>query len=209
MYIISIIAGIVLVSIGLYGVIHNKGKQVDLKTKEKETYVSTYSTAAKNANMKTESEQKGFEFEKFVDSHFDNKYFKRLEWRSDIKGNDGLLSESSKYPDLEYEVRKSNNHYTFAVECKWRSKIVNDRVLIVSNDRQLTNYRDFANDREMDVIVILGIGGKPDSPAELYSIPLQEIETAELTTQQLKPYRLKTIPQSFYYDFHKHNIRLE
>lgn len=154
----------------------------------------------------SDSEQKGFEFEKFVDSHFDSKYFNRLEWRSDIKGNDGRLSESSKYPDLEYEIRKGG--YAFAVECKWRAKFFDGKVKFLSSEKQLDNYRQFAKDKNIDVIVVLGIGGLPDNPQKLYSIPLSEIADIEQTKEQLEKFRFLSIPNTFFYDISAHNIRL-
>lgn len=168
----------------------------------------TYKPAKKQDTLyeMSDNERKGFEFEKFVDSHFSSAYFKRMEWRSDIKGQNGRLSESSKYPDLEYKIISSD--ICFAVECKWRSHFYNDHVQILKSEQQLNNYREYSYDRNLDVVLVLGVGGRPDMPDRLYSIPLCVINAIEYSASQLEPYRFRSVPESFIYDTRFHNLKL-
>ncbi|MBQ9394561.1 MAG: hypothetical protein IJU23_03460, partial [Proteobacteria bacterium] len=157
----------------------------------------------------TDSEHKGFAFEKFIDAHFPNKYFKRLEWRSDIKDGSGRLSESSKYPDLEYEIRKSG--VRFAVECKWRHNFLKkDSDLIIwwaHDEKQINNYVQYGKWQNIDVVVIIGVGGTPDNPDKVYSIPLSKISSPYLTKDDLWNYFVGK-QSSFFYNQTEHNIRL-
>ena len=157
----------------------------------------------------TESERKGFVFEQYVDNHFPDKYFKRLEWRSDIKDTNGRLSESSKYPDLEYEIRKSG--VRFAVECKWRQSFLKKNGDLViwwaQNEKQIDNYIQYGKSQNIDVIVLIGIGGTPDNPDKVYSIPLAAIKSPYLPKSVLWNYFVGK--QSIYfYNETNHNIRL-
>ena len=157
----------------------------------------------------TESERKGFAFERYVDAHFPNKFFKRMEWRSDIKDVDGRLSESSKYPDLEYEIRKSG--VRFAVECKWRQSFLRQDVKQIiwwaRDTKQITNYVQYGKRQNLDVIVIIGIGGTPDEPDKVYSMPLSKLGSPYITKDELWNYFVGK-QSSFFFVPEEHNIRL-
>jgi hypothetical protein len=63
------------------------------------------------------SRQKGYEFEGYVVTLFNENNFQLLEWRSDKKASNGVYPLSCTYPDLEFRSRGKGSQ-RFAVECK-------------------------------------------------------------------------------------------
>jgi hypothetical protein len=115
----------------------------------------------------------GFAFEQFVVSRFDKKYFHLLDWTSDkISGTTYALS--SRNPDLAYEFRLGEYSKQFAVECKYRKYLMNG--VFELDPRQLVNYRRFQKERKLAVFVVLGTGGGPSAPADMFILPLELFE---------------------------------
>jgi hypothetical protein len=133
------------------------------------------------------SENKGYKFEKHVVSLFDDTYFTLLEWRS-VKSHDGVFPLSCQFPDLEFYFQSKTESLHFAIECKWRQHFINDKIFW-TNEGQYQNYLQFEEISKIPVFVILGVGGMPEKPGEIYSIPLREIETITLHGINLKPYQ--------------------
>ena len=140
------------------------------------------------ANEKDENYEKGVEFEEYVVSRFSKKYFTLKEWRSD-KCSNGVYAESSTYPDMEYTFTLHGSSYNFAAECKWRSKYNNENRVKWTYKDQMARYRQFAAEKNMPVFIILGIGGTPAAPAEIFVVPLASIEQVELSKSWLEHYR--------------------
>ena len=150
--------------------------------------------------VQTESEQKGNDFEKFVIDLFDGKYFQLLEWRSD-KIHNGIYPLASLNPDLEYRFTSSYDTMDFAVECKWRQEFKNDQ-LQWAKDSQLLNYRRFEHTERIPVFVIIGVGGSPSNPEEVYIVPLDRIQSTFLTRWQLKAFKRYSPNKRFYLSMH-------
>jgi hypothetical protein len=136
------------------------------------------------SNEFKESEVKGYEFEKFVVSLFDNEYFNLLEWRS-VKFHDGVFPLSCQFPDLEFFFQSTSKILHFAIECKWRQGFYKNTVNW-TKESQLETYRQFETISQIPVFVMLGIGGVPNKPNEVYCIPLKEIDGTRLNSMGLK-----------------------
>lgn len=152
----------------------------------------------------TDAETKGLEFEKYVVSNFSKKYFTLNEWRGD-KYIDGRYAESNTYPDLEYTLHLKSGDYKFAIECKWRSKTNTQGEVQWCNKAQLKRYNNFADNKDMPVFIVLGIGGKPSNPDEVYCIPLKELHSNTVRHESIEQYRHDTSKQ-FYYDAKKQEL---
>lgn len=158
-----------------------------------------------NVNNKDENYEKGVEFEKYVVSRFSKKYFSLKEWRGD-KQSHGIYAESCTYPDMELTFTLREKTYTFAVECKWRAKYnAQDKVRWSYKD-QLARYRQFAKDKNIPVFIILGIGGTPAEPAEVYVVPLASIERVELSRNWLENYR-HDLSKNMFFDVPTQTLR--
>ena len=132
------------------------------------------------------AKEKGDAFERYVVSRFCRDYFELLEWRSD-KYHDGVYATSSRLPDLEYQFKTSYYNFRIAAECKWRAAFSKGRIEWAKS-YQLITYRQYESERGIPVFVIIGIGGEPDGPGEVYVVPLREIRSHVLSEYELKKY---------------------
>jgi hypothetical protein len=112
-------------------------------------------------------------------------------------------------PDLEIEFKLRDRHASFAVECKWRRSFnVGGKAGIEwANPRQIDTYQQFQRERDLPVFVVIGIGGEPDSPAELYIAPLDRLKYPFATAEYLAKFRRPDLAKDFYYDDGKSVLR--
>lgn len=158
-----------------------------------------------SSNEDEESYEKGVEFEEYIVSRFSKKYFTLKEWRGD-KYSHGIYAESSTYPDMEYAFTLHGETYHFAVECKWRAKYNAQNKVKWSYKDQMERYRQFAKEKNMLVFIILGIGGIPAKPAEVFVVPLASIERAELSKSWLEHYR-HDLAKNMFFDIPTQTLR--
>lgn len=149
--------------------------------------------------------KKGGEFENWVVSKFDSRYFKVLEWRGD-KASHGHYAESSRSPDLEMDFALKEQTMRFAVECKWRKSFYRDGIEW-SYPGQIDSYRSFASTRKMPVFVVLGVGGTPGDPNEVFVVPLPELKSPFVPRAFLMGFRRNNANRNFYLDVHRGSLR--
>jgi hypothetical protein len=154
------------------------------------------------------SEEKGRMFEDWVVRKFHPSTFKIKDWRGD-KNVAGISAESSKLPDLEIEFLQRDRSATFAVECKWRSSFhYGDKPGIEwATARQIENYQEYQRDRGLPVFAVIGIGGLPDQPAELYVVPLNRLKYPFATAEYLAKFRQVNVTSNFSYDSKRSELR--
>src|SRR5690606_33539509 len=107
-------------------------------------------------------------------------------WRSD-KIHADRYALSSMNPDFEFRF-KGKRIVEFAVECKWRKNFYNNGVEW-AKDYQLKNYKTFEQQSKKKVFIVLGVGGEPSNPENVYIIPLKSIRNNRLTQFQLEYFR--------------------
>ena len=143
------------------------------------------------------NQKAGLDFEKFVVQKFDKKYFQIRNWAGD-KFVEGRYADTTTQPDIQLLLKLGVNSYPFAVECKWRSEPKGDFIHF-ANDGQLERYKTFAKQENCPVFIALGIGGKPSSPAELYILPIQELNKPVLHRAGIGKFR-KKVDSDFFFD---------
>jgi len=117
---------------------------------------------------------KGREFESYVISMFPTMDFEILQ-RADLEG--------SKIPDLYIKDRKMREK--FWVEAKWRRRLYNEKYKICEADR-LHSYKTFQESVKPEtVFMVLGLGGEPSAPHEVFCLPVSGIEYPELFLSRL------------------------
>ncbi len=145
----------------------------------------------------TINEYKGYTFEKFVVGLLNSVPLKLIEWRSDKKTNN-ITPHSNTYPDLEVELTLKNKKVRFAIECKWR-KNTDNGYINWAEDYQIKNYINYAKEKDINVHVAIGIGGEPESPEQLYFIPLEKISYSKINLSKFGKYkRYNNNDQIFY-----------
>lgn len=150
----------------------------------------------------------GREFENYVIQRFKEKkkWFKVLDQRHDQLDPDGCPYPSNSNPDLEVEaIWWVNRKEKFAVECKFRSNWYNDSIEWCQA-HNLENYRKFADERKMPVFVVLGVGGEPSAPKEMFCFKLTADTSTKLTRQEVCSLKQPRWP-GFYYNFHSHELQ--
>lgn len=153
-----------------------------------------------------ENKAKGDAFESFVVKHFNKKFFTLQEWRGD-KYVDGNYPVSSHFPDLEvsFEYKKENINENFAIECKWR-KYYYQNAIKWAYDYQIKNYKEYTAKLNIPVFVIIGVGGEPSKPEEVFIIPLSKLESNTISQEELKSYKRKIADTEFFWDFKKNKL---
>ncbi len=126
---------------------------------------------------------KGREFEDYVLSLFTihgNNQLVLLEWQGD-KSLGEIKPENNSNPDFVFQY----DNKLFAVECKWREKLMNDMGKFLFPLTKIEIYKKFSETRRMPVTIVLGVGGEPCAPEFLYIIPLNALVDIVSHTQSI------------------------
>lgn len=156
-------------------------------------------TQIENTDNAELNKQKGIEFESFVVNHFESKYYDLLEWRGD-KYSNGRYASSNYYPDLEIKLKSKKLQTKFAIECKYRSYFFKYGIKW-AEDYQLENYKKYSTELGIPVFIIIGVGGEATSPAEVFIIPLSDINSTFVRKTFLNKYERKHPSENFYWDY--------
>lgn len=150
---------------------------------------------------------KGAAFEKYVVQHFSRKYFTLQEWRGD-KYVDGIYAVSNHFPDLEvvFDFKAKNIKESFAIECKWRQNFYNNGIEW-AKDYQLKNYQDYATKLNIPVFVVIGLGGTPDKPQDVFIVPLAKMNSSTITKTELTNYKKENPETAFFWDYEKNVLQ--
>lgn len=207
MGIILIIAGIVCLISGIVLVMQKpKGQEpiaVQVAEPEPEQVVKSEEPLG---DERTENEKKGLEFEKWVINHFPKKDYKLIDWKGD-KIVDGRYPESSRYPDLEFELNLYDGKVKekFSVECKWRQSFYEGHIAWASEEK-IGIYNDYAKERGQAVFLVLGVGGEPNAPERVYVIPLEKAQYPNLREDAIEKYQRNDPNKDFYYYAKKNTL---
>ena len=168
-----------------------------IKKRLNRTYLSVHNRT--RAITMPEDVLKGREFEDFILEMFDlgeSKAYSLIEWRSD-KSNGEVYPISNTYPDFVIEYKKFDIRKRFAVECKWRASIPRYMSKPLLPTEQIERYKEYAKENGMNVNIVLGIGGEPSMPEELYIIPVENFQQAASKPSLLNEYRRDTVSKWF------------
>lgn len=141
--------------------------------------------------------QKGIAFERFVVDLFlkRSKFFAIHDWTNDIyEKRKGIKVESNKNPDLV--IRYKHTDEKIAIECKYRSYYYQNhkfksQSIKWSNPHQIKQYKEFSRLNDIPVFIVIGVGGEPDKPEDMFCIPLDEAKYPELFMSVLKKFERK------------------
>jgi len=124
-----------------------------------------------------ESFKVGEKFENYVRKElFTDELYKLVERTHDYSTNSKDFVEASVKPDFKFYDKAAKRE--FHVEAKFRSGNLYQGKLEWCKPFQLRRYQEY--NKQLPVFLILGIGGRPDSPAALSLIPLSEAKYAAL-----------------------------
>jgi hypothetical protein len=128
---------------------------------------------------KPDSSQMAKQFENYLRCHiFVKKYFIILEKADDLQANQDDSIESSIHPDFKMRDKMNKSFY---LETRFRPNNFEDKINWCSHG-ELKRYQEF--DKISPVFIVIGLGGKPDNPQNLFLFSLQDVNhpDLELTT---------------------------
>lgn len=133
------------------------------------------------------NKEKDSQFEDYVANCFKNRnIFSVLEWHQSPTSSEGVYGVNSLNPDFKIRHKfRDNFNVVYWVKCKYRSAST-----IMFNEHQLKRYRKIQHDTHLKVIIVIGTGGTPDSPEEVFVVPLDAISSNVMTPEQLKTFKL-------------------
>ena len=204
-----IVIGVIIVVWGIIIVrrpnITDKVETVTIETVQPE--IQNVETKKTKEEIDAENKAKGDAFESFVVKHFDKKFFTLQEWRGD-KYVDGNYPVSSHFPDLEvsFKYKKENINENFAIECKWRKNYFK-KSIEWAYDYQIKNYKEYTEKLNIPVFVVIGVGGEPNAPNEVFIIPLSKLKSNTISQEKLKSYKREIADKEFFWDFKKNSLR--
>lgn len=155
------------------------------------------STEESETELIDKNQKAGYDFEKFIVTKFNTKYFSIQNWASD-KFIDGRYAEANLHPDIQLTLKLNGVGYPLAVECKWRKEPKSDFVQFASPE-QLKRYQEFETKTGNPVFLALGIGGKPSAPKSLSIIPIKAFQDPVQPLSKISKFR-KDVDRMFYYD---------
>ena len=75
-----------------------------------------------------------------------------------------------------------------------------------SYEEQLARYRQFAKDKNIPVFIVIGIGGTPSDPANVFVVPLASIKNVELSKSWLENHR-HDLSKNMFFDIPTQSLR--
>lgn len=136
-------------------------------------------------------------FEAFVVTLFDPLFFKSFRPKAEyvLTGEEGGV-EVGKGPDLVIDYSQNELRVRFAVACHYYRHPAKTEVELPSPAQQ-ESIRKFQAELDMEAYYVLGFGGRPDDPKELFFVPASDIQSQYITRTQLKQYSKSGM---FYYN---------
>ena len=135
---------------------------------------------------KPETYVTGDEFEQYVRKClFTKEEYNLVHQTHDYETNRDDFVETSKEPDFRFRSRRTGRE--FLVEAKYRSRLYRETVEWCK-PYQLTRYK--AIDKNISVLIAIGLGGHPNSPEHVYIVPVRRIKYRRLFPSFLKHYEV-------------------
>lgn len=134
-------------------------------------------------------------FEAFVVTLFDPLFFKSFRPKAEYV-YEGNTIAAERGPDLVFDYQQKDLSIRFAIVCQYYQHTAKNEVQLLSQSRQ-EFFKTFEAARDIDVYYVLGFGGRPDDPRELFFVPAKEVTNEYMTRAELKRFSKSGM---FYYN---------
>ena len=98
---------------------------------------------------------------------------------------------------LELEYKRGKIRKKFSVECKWRASISKTQNIPLFLPEQISRYQEYAREKKQNVVIVLGVGGEPSMPEDLYLIPVDSLQEVQSNPSLLKQYMREEVSKWF------------
>lgn len=153
-----------------------------------------------NKRIKSQNYAKGFEFEKYAISLFNEENWVIERVSSDVSEAVGRYVHSDSWPDLTIKNRRTGRR--FSIECKYRSNFCTHRdckQIRWAEEHQIRSYNKFQNKENHLVYVIIGVGGAPSKPERLFLLPLNSLRQPFVKEDYLSDFELSLNDENMIY----------
>ena len=140
----------------------------------------------------------GLTFEKFVFQLLNPRFFRLDHWAGD-KFIAKRYTSTDLEPDIQVTANTAEGRFPLAVECKWRAKQDGEYIWF-SEDKQLERYQEFAKETGKPTFIVLGLGGQPNGPEDVYLIPIHAFKRGKQHRASLAHYRKPNPEVGFFFD---------
>jgi hypothetical protein len=120
-------------------------------------------------------------FQRFVVSLFDPLYFSLIT-------SSHANAHNYKGVDLEFQFRKNDVRAFVALKCLYVRERTNGSIKPLPQSIQPLQQLEQASG-ETEFYLVVGVGGKPEDPAETYLVPVHEVGGESISSNQLQQYR--------------------
>ncbi|WP_111671752.1 hypothetical protein [Algoriphagus litoralis] len=140
----------------------------------------------------------GLAFERYVFQLLNPRYFRLDHWAGD-KFLAGRYTSTHLDPDIQVTANTVEGRFPIAVECKWRAKQEGDYIRF-AEDKQLERYQEFSKETGKPTFIVLGLGGTPQAPEEVFLIPIHVFKRGSQHRASLVHYRKPNPEVGFFFD---------
>lgn len=135
----------------------------------------------------------GEEFEQFTLNLFPDYDYILVRRTHDFLTNELRYVEECLFYDFTFRHRQSE--YEFVIECKYRSNLVQDKLMWAKSKAQFDRYRNYEKENYSGrYYIMMGLGGVPGYPNELFLVPLSDIKYVGLFPSFLEKYKIAPYP---------------
>lgn len=134
-------------------------------------------------------------FESFVITLFDPLYFRHKRPKSEPVLA-GKVPGVETVPDLLFEYSYKDTRVPFAIKCQYYKHIAKNEVQLFPSER-LHLFREFEEEGDMALYYVLGFGGTPDDPKELFFVPARAVKNEYISKAALRQFSKSGM---FYYN---------
>lgn len=144
------------------------------------------------------------DFENFLLKKFDKRTFKILERNGLMDQVVDTERQAVTRPALVFAIGKGEEPQRFGVECKWLAQN-HEQGFVCSSKTVLARAKVFEREMNIPVFIVAASGGTPALPEHLYVIPVRDIQSNYVSSEQMIHYE-KDLDEPFRFD--RQNLEL-
>jgi len=141
---------------------------------------------------------KKLDFENFVNGLFKAESFKTKALKREISHGTKNVSGYQSYPDLLVRFTENEKSIMFAVKCKWSPKLLPSQSW--KSPGKIQKLLLFEVETQMSMFVVLGFGGTPSNPEQIFLAPLKKLENCMVKISYLLNFKRLTPEKEFIFD---------
>jgi hypothetical protein len=154
-------------------------------------------------NIKSEKQiliqkEKKLDFENFVNGLFRTESFKTKALKREIGQAAKNVAGYQSYPDLLVRFTENEKSIMFAVKCKWSPKLLPSQSW--KSPGKIQKLLLFEVETQMPMFVVLGFGGTPTNPEQIFLAPLKKLENCMVKLSYLLNFKRQTPEKEFVFD---------